>query len=76
MTVISGPKRRDTFRNPMNDSCHRHLKRICGTCQHFASDTPDAPLYGSGVCGLKAWRLDAGDRRARQCEAWGRRVKQ
>lgn len=75
MGVIGGPRRREPHRNPLNSTCHRHLKRICGTCRHFAADTPDAPLYGPGVCGLKAWRLDAGDRRAVSCEHWARRVK-
>ena len=75
MSMIGGPKRRDPHRNPLNSSCHRHLKRICGTCQHFVAESADAPLYGFGVCSLKSWRLDTGDRRALTCGDWGRRVK-
>lgn len=55
--------------DPRGPSCPRHLKRICGTCTHFAGG-----LRGEGphACGYFEVQVTSG-RPANKCTRWARK---
>lgn len=55
--------------NPINPRCPIHLRRVCGTCQHFGADA----IRTRATC-AKTAEVRAGGADAAHCQDWTRKV--
>jgi len=67
---ISVIQRRDSSVNPEYPHCPWHLRRACGTCEHFAGKLRSSEPSACAIDGL----LRRANTSAANCDRWSRKV--